>query len=68
MKKSSIVVTVVLLGLIPTIYAPILSRINSSSFLFGLSSDFWAGFSMSATLGIMLLLIGMLFTKPRKSP
>ena len=65
MKNFSLAAIVPIIGLIPTVIAPIIARNNSSDFLFGLSSDYWAGFIGAAGVGIMLVVLAAHFKKQK---
>lgn len=60
MSKNTAALAVVLLGLVPTVFGPMVLRLNNSDLIFGLSSDFWGGFVMSAAVGCMLVLLASL--------
>ncbi|MBB5211955.1 hypothetical protein HNQ53_002180 [Microbulbifer hydrolyticus] len=65
MRNFSLAALVPIIGLIPTVIAPIVARSNSSDFLFGLSSDYWAGFIGAAGVGMMLVVLSLHFKKQR---
>jgi hypothetical protein len=63
MKKSSLAALVAVLGLLVVVFSQLLLKINNDSFAFGLSSDFWGGFVISAGVGLMLVLLSVLYSK-----
>ncbi|WOX07171.1 hypothetical protein [Microbulbifer pacificus] len=67
MKKSSITTLVAVLGLITAVLSQLILKIDSGNFAFGLSSDFWGGFVISAGIGLMLVLLSVLYSKSKSS-
>ena len=65
MKKFSLAAIVPIIGLIPAVIPPIIARSNSIDFLFGLSSDYWAGFIGAAGVGMMLVVLSLHFEKQK---
>lgn len=67
MKKSSITTLVAVLGLLTAVLSQIILNVDNGNFAFGLSSDFWGGFVISAGIGLMLVLMSLLYSKPKSS-
>ncbi|MFD1218130.1 hypothetical protein [Microbulbifer celer] len=65
MKKSSIAVSVAIIGMLTTVAVQLLFQAGSESFALGLSSDYWGGFFGSGGIGLMLVLLFALFRKPK---
>lgn len=67
MEKFSLAAIVPIIGLIPAVLAPILATANSNNFLFDLSSDYWADFSASAGIGVVLVVWSVHLSRQRRS-
>ncbi|WP_226669280.1 hypothetical protein [Microbulbifer aggregans] len=65
MKKASIAVLVPVLGVLAAVCSQIVLKANSGNFAFGLSSDFWGGFVISAGIGLMVVMLGFHFSKSK---